>query len=149
MPENNGNLAEAVKAHIQSKGWSQTTIAARGGPSTTSLTKITSGRGNLSPKMLAQIDAGMQWGEGRAAQILAGEVPGAVDLAQLSDDALLAEVRRRMKGAPSWLVADRPEEELGAVLAEEAIPIGEDAPPSGPAAGPPAQSGDRERRPRR
>jgi len=130
MPENSGSLAEAVKARIQSKGWSQTTIAAKGGPSTTSLTKITSGQGNLSPKMLAQIDAGMEWEPGRAAQILAGGTgPVVTELASVSDEALLEEVRRRLKGA-SWS-GDPAQEESELVLdTSPAIDLLGDRPPA-------------------
>lgn len=125
MPQNNGKLAEEVKARIQSKGWSQTTIAARGGPSTTSLTKITSGKGNLSPKMLAQIDAGMEWEPGRAARTLAGETTAAAsDLASTSDDDLLAEVRRRMKGADHGRTPDAQKSVTVGIAADEATPTG-------------------------
>ena len=98
MPENNQALADAVTSRVREMGWSQTTVAARGGPSTTSLTKIASAQGSLSPKMLAQIDRGMDWTAGTAARILAGHAVADLDIAGISNDDLLAEVRRRMEG---------------------------------------------------
>lgn len=128
MPENNQALAEAVTSRVRELGWSQTTVAARGGPSTTSLTKITGGIGRLSPKMLAQIDRGMDWTAGTAARILAGQPVAELSLTGISNDDLLAEVRRRMEGAP-WLVPGRPEElERGVATAKPATPLGNDLP---------------------
>ena len=72
MPTNNSALSDAVKARMGEQGWSQATVITQGGPSSTSLTKILSGQGNLSPKLLAQLDTGLQWEPGTSARILTG-----------------------------------------------------------------------------
>lgn len=97
MPEINHRLAAAVRQRMLELGWSQTIVASQGGPSTTSLTKITSGEGTVSPKTLAQLDTSLRWRSGTAAALLSGVEPlQPVDLSEVSDDELLAEVRTRM-----------------------------------------------------
>lgn len=90
-------------------GVSQATGQGRGGPSTTSLTKITSGTGYIQGSQLGKLDAGLQWPSGAAARILRGGST-LTTIADVSDEELLAEVARRMQGRP---------DEAGNATAEE------------------------------
>lgn len=81
-------------------GVSQATVQGRGGPSTTSLTKITSGAGHIQGSQLGKLDAGLQWPSGTAARILRGGST-LTSIADVSDEELLAEVARRMQGRPN------------------------------------------------
>jgi len=75
MPANSDELAEAVRVRMAEQGWSQATVIRQGGPSTTSLTKFLRGKGNLSARLLAQLDDGLQWQSGTSATILSGHAP--------------------------------------------------------------------------
>lgn len=84
------------------QGWSQATVIKQGGPSTTSLTKVLSGTGNLSPRLIAQLDAGLKWEAGTAAKILRQSQIAAPDLARIdlpdiSDEELVSELLRRLQ----------------------------------------------------
>lgn len=99
MPELNDDLAEAVKRWIDAHSLTQPVIASNGGPSSTTLTKVLSGSGNVRPVILSQLDRGLGWGSGHAARVLRGEeVPASFDWRSVSDRELLDEVERRMKG---------------------------------------------------
>lgn len=99
MPELNARLAEAVKAWIANHPHlTQPVISSNGGPSSTTLTKVLAGEGNVRPGILAQLDQGLGWGHGRAAKLLAGEaIPVEFDWTSVSDRELLSEVERRMR----------------------------------------------------
>ncbi|HHV20801.1 MAG TPA: hypothetical protein GXZ30_04580 [Propionibacterium sp.] len=94
----NARLAEAVKAWIADRPHlTQPVISSNGGPSSTTLTKVLTGEGNVRPGILAQLDQGLGWGNGRAAKLLAGEaIPVEFDWTSVSDRELLSEVERRM-----------------------------------------------------
>lgn len=100
MPELNERLAKAVRNRMDELGVSQATVQGRGGPSTTSLTKITSGAGYIQGSQLGKLDAGLQWPSGTAARILRGGST-LTSIADVSDEELLAEVARRMQGRPN------------------------------------------------
>lgn len=75
MIELTKELADAVALWMQRHGLTQTVVAARGGPSTTSMTKITYGRGSVRPGSLADLDKGLGWGHGVAVQYNQGNDP--------------------------------------------------------------------------
>jgi len=97
VPDNNDDLAKAVRDWIDSHGLTQAKISARGGPSSTTITKILSGRGSFRAAVFGQIDRGLEWGDGRAEEVWQGEPDGSrIDWREASDDQLLEEVRRRL-----------------------------------------------------
>ena len=67
---------------------------------TTSLTKITSGAGDVQGSQLGKLGAGLQWSSATAARILRGGST-LTTIADVSDEELLAEVARRMQGRPN------------------------------------------------
>lgn len=99
MPDNNPQLAEAVRAWVESHGLTQTTIAARGGPSTSTMTKVLSGRGSFRRVIFNQLDRGLDWGDGNAERYWRGEAvrDDGFDWRNVSDAELMAEVTRRMR----------------------------------------------------
>lgn len=103
MAELNAQLAAAVTWWMQRHALSQTVIAARGGPSTSTLTKITQGVGSVRPSVLAGLDEGLGWGTGVAARYLAGEDPLGIDSASTTapeewpDEQLINELARRLR----------------------------------------------------
>lgn len=102
MTELNEALAKAVAWWVEREALTQSVIASRGGPSTTSLTKILSGRGSVRPGSITDLDIGLRWGSGTAAAYLAGEDPLGIDRAsdaplnEWSDDQLVRELARRL-----------------------------------------------------
>lgn len=69
-------LAEAFGAWADRHGYTQSQIAAMGGPSTTTQTKLRLGEGVVSRHTLRQLDAVMGWPAGSAARVIdGGEVP--------------------------------------------------------------------------
>lgn len=100
MPQLNQALAEKVSRHMHASGLSQIDVAGRGGPSTTTLTKITKGEGSISSRVLRQLDQGLGWAEGTSAQVLAGPPArsSSQSLSTWTDDELLDEIRHRMQG---------------------------------------------------
>ena len=102
MTELNQALAEAVREWATRNALSQTVIAARGGPSTTSMTKILSGSGSVRPGSLTDLDKGLGWGQGVAVEYLAGRDPLGLFAASNSpvtewtNEQLLAELARRL-----------------------------------------------------
>lgn len=106
MAELNPRLAEAVTWWVQRNALTQTVIAARGGPSTTSMTKILAGKGSVRPGSLTDLDVGLGWGDGVAVEYLSGRdplgifsLPTGAPPAEWTDDQLLAELRRRLAAA--------------------------------------------------
>lgn len=99
MPENNQHLADAVKRWIDSRGLTQSVIAARGGPSTSTLTKVLKGTGTLRPSIFADLDRGLGWGDGRAESEWRGvtAAPEGFDWRSVSDEQLLDEIATRMR----------------------------------------------------
>lgn len=67
-------LAKAFEGHVKRMGWSQQHVAAIGGPSTTTQTKITRGDGPLSRQTCQKIDVAMGWPWGTAGRVAAGEI---------------------------------------------------------------------------
>jgi len=65
-------LAELFGAWVDQNGWSQPTVAAMGGPSTTTQTKIRRTTEPLSASTLRQLDVVMGWDEGTAARVQSG-----------------------------------------------------------------------------
>lgn len=104
--ELNEGLAKAAAIWIKRHGLSQTTIAALGGPSTTSMTKIGSGRGSVRPGSLVRLDKAFGWEVGTSAQYLDGldpqglfTEPAPATLHEWSDEQLLDELRQRLARA--------------------------------------------------
>lgn len=99
MPENNQHLADAVRRWIDSRGLTQSVIAARGGPSTSTLTKVLKGTGTLRPSIFADLDRGLEWGDGRAESEWRGvtAAPEGFDWRSVSDEQLLDEIATRMR----------------------------------------------------
>lgn len=113
MPKNNTALAAAVRDWIETRGLTQTTIAARGGPSTSTMTKVLSGEGSFRGVIFAQLDRGLGWGDGVAERHWFGQgVPvEAKGWREASDDELLAELHRRMerrREIAEWMERYRP-----------------------------------------
>lgn len=102
MPENNARVAKAVREWIERHGLTQSVINARGGPSSSTITKLLSGTGGFRNAIYAQLDRGLDWGTGTAEAIWQGKAeanaPKGFDWRSVDDDELLAEVRRRMGG---------------------------------------------------
>lgn len=67
-------LAKAFEGHMKRMGWSQQHVAAIGGPSTTTQTKIIHGSGPLSRQTCQKIDLAMGWPQGTAVRVAAGEM---------------------------------------------------------------------------
>lgn len=65
-------LAEAFTSWVTKNKWSQSEVSARGGPSTTTQTKIRMTDEELSSRTLQQIDEVMGWPRGTAAEVAAG-----------------------------------------------------------------------------
>lgn len=102
MPENNEDLARAVRNWIDDTGLTQAKITALGGPSSTTMTKILSGKGSFRSAVFGQLDRSLNWGDGAAYAAWRGELVAAgVDWRSVSNRELLAEVERRMKGGSS------------------------------------------------
>ena len=108
-------LAQAFDDWYSRSGMNQSQVAAAGGPSTTTQTKVRQSDGPVSRQTLQQLDHVTGWPPGTAARYLSGEPVTAIAaparLDQVSDDELLNEVRRRLKGE-SWTGQTRPEEVL-------------------------------------
>lgn len=121
MPELNERLAKAVRNRMDELGVSQATGQGRGGPSTTSLTKITSGAGYIQGSQLGKLDAGLQWPSGTAARILRGGST-LTTIADVSDEELLAEVARRMQGRPNEAGNAEAEESPGEAVTPNVTP---------------------------
>lgn len=68
-------LARYVKARRDELGLRQDELKDRGGPSTTTLTKVESASATLAPVTLRKLDDGLRWARGSAAAILAGGEP--------------------------------------------------------------------------
>lgn len=105
VPENNKNLAKAVRDWIDDTGLTQAKISALGGPSSTTVTKILSGTGSFRQAVFGQLDRGLGWGDGGAMAAWRGEIAAAAkgfDWRGVSDQELLGEVERRMKGGQAW-----------------------------------------------
>lgn len=113
-------LGERVLHRRTTQGWTQEEVWERGGPSDTLQGEIESKKWKPSRSVkgtLQKIDDGMQWVRGSAADVLAGLEPtvideerterrGAsiqVDLTTIPGDALLEELRRRMRSDLDYL----------------------------------------------
>lgn len=92
-------LAAVFGAYVDSQGWTQTEVAAKGGPSTTSQTKIRMTDEPLSRQTLYKVDDVMGWTRGTAARIVAGvaEPEGHRSIRDYSDVELIREVARRIR----------------------------------------------------
>ncbi|SKI79711.1 Bacteriophage protein [Mycobacteroides abscessus subsp. massiliense] len=78
MEPNWENLAHHVRTRRMSRGWSQATVTAQGGPSDTLQSRIENGE--WAPKRgvddtLSKLDSGLKWVEGSASRALAGDEP--------------------------------------------------------------------------
>lgn len=84
--------------YVDRRGLTQTDIAAMGGPSTTSQTKIRTTDEPVAPGTLRKIDKVMGWEHGTAARIIAGDPvrPDQHSITNYSDEEIIAEVRRRI-----------------------------------------------------
>jgi hypothetical protein len=91
-------LAKAFGAYVADHSLSQTDVAARGGPSTTSQTKIQKATKPISPQTLQKIDKATGWPPGTSARILAGtsEPTEQRTIEGYSNEELADEVRRRL-----------------------------------------------------
>jgi hypothetical protein len=102
VPENNEDLARAVRNWIDDTGLTQAKISALGGPSRTTMTKILTGKGSFRQAVFGQLDRALNWGEGGAMAAWRGEFTKTVgdkfDWRTVGDRELLDEVERRMKG---------------------------------------------------
>ena len=89
-------LARAFGAYVADHSLTQTDVAARGGPSTTSQTKIQKATEPISPQTLQKIDKATGWPPGTSARILAGgmDLTEQRTIEQLSNDELVAEIHR-------------------------------------------------------
>jgi hypothetical protein len=92
-------LAKAFGAYVDDRGLTQTDVAARGGPSTTSQTKIRKTTKPVSPQTLQKIDKVTGWPPGTSARIIAGSPePGERrTIRSYSDDELVEDIRRRLR----------------------------------------------------
>lgn len=87
-------LAEAFNAWMSRNGYTQTDVAAMGGPSTTTQSKVVNTDDPISRQTMKQLDTVMGWPGGTAAGIVRGEAPPdpgaeAVGAVVEDDDALL------------------------------------------------------------
>lgn len=102
VPENNEDLARAVRNWIDDTGLTQAKISALGGPSSTTMTKILTGKGSFRQAVFGQLDRALNWGEGGAMAAWRGELAKTAgdkfDWRTVGDRELLDEVERRMKG---------------------------------------------------
>ena len=97
MPENNPRLAKAVRDWVEQRGLTQPVISARGGPSSTSMTKVLTGRGSFAASMFLKLDRGLGWGDGTAERHWRGEaLASSVDWREASDQELVEELSRRL-----------------------------------------------------
>jgi hypothetical protein len=84
-------LAKAFGDYVDASHWTQARVAAMGGPSTTTQTKIRSTDEPISRQTLRQIEVVMAWREGTASQILNGTPPPPpggddIEVYQIPDD---------------------------------------------------------------
>lgn len=75
MTEGRRRLAELFEAWVSRHGYTQSQVAAMGGPSTTTQTKVVKSDDSLSRQTLRQLDAVMGWEPGTAAGVLQGRHP--------------------------------------------------------------------------
>ena len=76
QPRDPRAFGHAVKTRREQLGLRQDELGARGGPSTTTLTKIENGSPTpVSKATLRKLDTGLDWPVGTAAAVLAGEPP--------------------------------------------------------------------------
>ena len=95
-------LAQAFGAWIDANLWTQADVVNRGGPSTTTQTKIRSTDEPLSRQTLKQVDKVMGWEPGTSALVLGGRTPpaphGTVGPTD-DDEASQSEIRTAMEKA--------------------------------------------------
>lgn len=101
MPELNVGLRDAVEWWMRKHSLSQSLIGGRGGPSTSTMTKIAKATGAIRPGVVADLDSGLGWGEGTAAAYLAGSDPLGIWSPDGSPETwtnaqLIAELERRL-----------------------------------------------------
>lgn len=84
MPADPQRLGRYVKARREALGLSQDEVAARGGPSDTTLGKIEAGAGGLSRISVAKLDHPLSWAPGSARRVLEGGEPEPVGTAATS-----------------------------------------------------------------
>lgn len=68
-------LASAFAQWVDDNGWTQTDVAAMGGPSTSTQTKVRQGHGPFRSGTLRQVDAIMGWKPGTAQRVIRGATP--------------------------------------------------------------------------
>lgn len=93
-------LAELFGEWADGRGLTQTDVAAMGGPSTTTQTKVRLTDEPISRQTIRQLEAVMGWPAGRAMAVLQGdyqEPSGSFTLADVSNEELLEEVAKRMR----------------------------------------------------
>jgi len=91
-------LAKAFGAYVDDHGLTQTDVAAMGGPSTTSQTKIRMTEAPISLQTLQKIDLVMGWERGTSARIIADGLDPSQQrtITSYSNEELAREVRRRL-----------------------------------------------------
>lgn len=97
-------LGRAVKQRREQLGLSQDSVHQAGGPSDVVVARIESNEPPRPSKgSIRKLDVGLRWAPGSAQRVLNGGEPAALerppDLHQVSIDALLGEVRRRVVDA--------------------------------------------------
>lgn len=95
-------LAKAFDDWYSSSGLNQGQVAAAGGPSTTTQTKVRQDDGPISRQTLNQLDYVTGWPAGTAARILGGQQQapadglGAIDWSRVTNEELAEQVRVRL-----------------------------------------------------
>lgn len=79
MSDGRRRLAELFGQWMERNGYTQGQVAAMGGPSTTTQTKVRHTDGPISRQTLRQLDAVMGWAKGTAASIVQEDAPHASD----------------------------------------------------------------------
>lgn len=112
-------LAAAFADWVDSNGWTQTEVVMRGGPSTSTQTKVRSGHGPLRSDSLRQVDTLMGWPHGTARRVTQGATPPPPSLEKIDLDAITFnrppglsdtewdEVRERMTSGWEWELSAR------------------------------------------
>lgn len=82
MTKDGRRLGEAVLARRKALGYSQEDVRDRGGPSTTTLTKIEAGHGEgIRGRTISDLEDVLQWGRGSVDRVLAGGEPSELERA--------------------------------------------------------------------